>query len=108
MFNNTVIATGCWLDGHRGWRIIADLITDVAVPLGFRITDADREAIVLFRDWPGDDSGEHVADLADVALDWLNDNRRPDNTLWLWHDGELFLSAWCGGECSDPDCACQA
>lgn len=100
MFDATQLQPGCVLDGARGWRITADLITDIAKPLGFPVSDQDLYVIGAYNhNLPAmEEDGkraidpmEYVIDLADRAEEWLNE-QTPSGLLWHWHDGEFFLS----------------
>lgn len=87
---------GCYLDGVRGWRAVADLVTDVAVPFGYTLTDQDAEILSAYRG-EGSDGARGSADasdaahfISDEALEWLNDHTT--NGVWEWVDGDLILS----------------
>ena len=100
--NGRTVETGCYVDGHWGWRGLGHMIDQAS-----GILDAE-----LAR--PTDDADgfdpDYAAGCADEAEDALN-AVTPDGFLWHWRDGEFFLSPYCGGEGEpdddhDPTCAC--
>lgn len=104
--------TGCYLDGHHGWRNIVYLVEDIAVPLGYELSDDDAAALDAYArgDWQAhSDASDAAHDIADDAERWLNDHTS-DGYLWHWQDGEFFLSPYCGNddECDNDECACHA
>lgn len=112
--NGIEAETGCWIDGHEGWRAVG-LLCSIAADFGWKPgSELDEGALTYFGDTDREDHGElleRVIDMADEAEDWLNDHT-PDGFLWRWFDGEFFLSHWCGrGEyeppCDDETCYCQ-
>ncbi len=86
-------AVGCHIDGHTGWRGIAD-VCDIATDLGWkpegkRAHRTMRWALRQFRN--GTSTNDMAYWFSDEAEQWLNDNTA-DGFVWHWCDGEFFLS----------------
>ena len=108
--NPTLPKTGCYVDGHWGWRGTAHMIEQFDG--WFYTLDADDERLLAEYERGEGDGLELVADMADVAAQLIN-VALPDNLLAHWHDGEFFVSPYCGGEwgneeCENEECACHS
>jgi hypothetical protein len=103
---------GCYLEGARGWRNsghLVELAANLSKQLGdggFVLSADDRRivnaflngALVQLKTVDGHiDVFDHVVDLADTALDYLNSlavaaaERGGPECSWQWVDGELFF-----------------
>jgi hypothetical protein len=81
----TAADSGCWIDGHWGWRGSARLI-ELAKEFGWS-------------DWTSDlrEDDEFIHEVADIAEQWMNNSVAPDGHSFGWFDGEWFLwpySTW--------------
>lgn len=107
--NGKSTETGCYVDGHWGWRGTAQAIR-VARELGFTMSQEDHDLVAQWvnDDTMADDDGtatEAIWAIADESEDWLNDHTE-EGFVWHWHDGEFFLSPMCEhGDCDDETCA---
>ena len=110
---------GCVIDGHTGWRGIAE-VCEIATDLGWkpegkRAHRTMRWALRQFRNWASmcvcasTSTNDMAYWYADEAERWLNDNTA-DGFVWHWSDGEFFLSPYCGDDdgCDDETCACHS
>ena len=89
--------------GNGGWRIIGHMI-ELAVRTGYPWVPSDNLAVHAYFDGKEkflDKFGiEHdvnewilgVGNLADSALEWMNDNSAPEGTIFHWHEGSFYLS----------------
>jgi hypothetical protein len=98
---------GCLLskedDGNSRGRIIGHMI-ELAVRAGYPWVPSDNLAVHAFFNGEKkflDKFGiEHdvqewvlgFGNLADSALEWINDNSAPEGTIFHWHDGNFYLS----------------
>lgn len=97
------VDTGCWIDGHWGWRGSLRVI-EIAEGFGFdqKITADDRKAIEAFENndevfFPENSAGADPAEwvighggLADDAEAFLN-RLTPEGWSFGWFEGEFFL-----------------
>lgn len=96
-------ASGCWLEGSRGWRASAALVR-IAHDYGMTLTEDDLAILDAYEDGTTDSltlsTGETVdpaecvigqGEMADQAEEWLNDHVAPAGYMFGWHDGEFFL-----------------
>jgi len=121
---------GCYIDGWWGQYATARLV-QMAVEHGWVDSAEDEKskderayiAAIAERDMAsimgssvtphiGVDDFQTLADAADACEQWLNEARTTQDVIFHWHDGELFLSPWCGGvdgvdDCDNDDCACH-
>ena len=111
---------GCWSEGSRGVYGPAHVI-ELAIAHGWPGTDrfggsAAQDARYMNDYEAGqavqEQCSEHVLSQGgwlDEAEEWLNANVAPDGYSFGWHDGEFFLSPYCGTEdgCDDDACWCQ-
>lgn len=101
LVNGNATATGCYIDGHWGWRGTARTL-EIAEDLGYPRSEGDRAMLA------DEDSESYMDDavfLADKAEAWLNDHTA-EGFVWYWHDGEFFLAPMCeDGDCDDETCA---
>lgn len=93
---------GCYVAGQSG-QYASDEAIMLAVDHGFPwpadVSQADRDTIARRSNWDSDaEPYEHVHELADEAIEWLNDNRCAKDMVFDWCDGELFLLHWPGYE----------
>lgn len=109
LVNGQTTQTGCYVDGHWGWRGTARAIS-TAHELGYVMTQDDHDLVAR---WVNDetmtDDDDSLTDavlaIADESETWLNDHTA-DGFVWHWHDGEFFLSPMCeDGDCQDETCA---
>ena len=107
---------GCVIDGHTGWRGIAE-VCEIALNLGWKPKGQrePRRLRYLLKRYVTNEATERMTDAligqggyADEAEAWLNDNTE-EGFVWHWSDGEFFLSPYCGGDedCNDETCACH-
>lgn len=124
--------TGCYVDGHWGNYALSRMLTIADDILGTDFyAQADKAwhetpEIVYnpetgqYEDGPKPDPSDtwdgftfellhEIADEAETALNAHAYNAVGATVLWHWHDGEFFLSPWCGDDddCTDDDCACR-
>lgn len=92
---------GIYIDGHWGQYGPARLIL-ITVDLGWAprhdAKDGLEKAKLKLKEMgPGVDQGltaddeELILWTAELAEEWLNENRRPDHLLWQWYEGEFGL-----------------
>ena len=102
---------GCVIDGHTGWRGIAE-VCEEALDLGWKPTgqrEPRRLRYVMRRYGRNEGSLDipcRMLSYADEAEAWLNYNTE-EGFVWHRSDGEFFLSPYCGGDdanCEDPTC----
>ncbi len=98
-------ASGCWLEGSRGWHASATLVR-IAHDYGMTLTADDVAILDSYEsglvEKVGLSTGETVdptecvtgqGDLADQAEEWLNDHVAPEGYSFGWNDGEFFLQS---------------
>lgn len=101
----TAADAGCWIDGHLGHYISAEVIR-VAVLHGWNDLDALRAAEKYFQynrsvnhiepTWTPEEEGanaEFVYEVADEAVRWMNENVAPEGYSFGFFEGEFFLWA---------------
>ena len=102
--NGVECETGCYVDGHWGWRGIGHMIDQARVML----PGVELERPVDDADGFDPDYAVECSDTAEEALNAVT----PEGFMWHWHDGEFFLSPFCGdpedgSTCADETCACH-
>ncbi len=110
---------GCYAEGHRGWTALPHIIQTFAHETETEAHEAAHHYIM------GDNTDEdhldiieYIAELSDEIEVAINE-ALPHNRVAFWHDGEFFISAWCGQDhfdrrariaddgCNDEECACR-
>ena len=98
---------GCLLskedEGNKGGHIIGHMI-ELAIRAGYPWVPSDNLAMSAFfknqEKFLDRFSVEHnvqewvlgFGNLADSALEWINDNSAPEGTIFHWHNGDFYLS----------------
>lgn len=101
------VENGCYVDGHWG-RFGIGHMADQMAGMGVPVSDEELTLAHSAED-EDDECFEQRYDLAQELEDRLN-SMLPDGQLAHWHDGEFFVSPWCGGEegeCGNDECACN-
>jgi len=68
-----------------------DLDKDIiafAEEYGFQLTPADRDELL---DTESEDYYQILTEIADSAVEWLNDHNQDETVYWLVEDNSLFL-----------------
>jgi hypothetical protein len=84
---------GCMFDSHKGHYIIVEIIR-FAEGEGRKLNDRMTNLIDRYESESHDPTYpfERVIEESDKAIEWLNDNRRPDAAYaWGWNDGDFGL-----------------
>lgn len=99
---------GCYVDGH--WGIYAPCrMVEAFSGVVYELSTEEHLLIVACSSPVDDDADlDALISLADEAEQLVN-RALPDNRVAHWHDGEFFISPYCGGEeeCEDETCACH-
>lgn len=93
-------AAGCWIDGHIGHYLSAEIILTAAA-YGWKDERAINAAMKYWGGLDGDENlAEYVYDAADDAIEWLNANVAPEGYAFDYEDGEFYMMPleWFGGE----------
>lgn len=102
---------GCYVDGHWGQYAMAHMVTQFSGTV-YQLSSAEeilvRRCSADYQLEPDEDLHEQLVALADEAENAIN-GALADGRVAHWHDGEFFLSPYCGGEeeCADETCACH-
>jgi hypothetical protein len=80
---------GCIIEGHNGWRVTGILI-DIAADQGFKPSDEWLAIRDQFFEGDIDDEFETIAEEADRAENWMNENLAIDDHVFTWFDGEFY------------------
>ncbi|HEX5522805.1 MAG TPA: hypothetical protein VFX53_05125 [Pedococcus sp.] len=96
---------GCWLEGSRGWTASGELV-NIAARHGMPLSLDDRAVVdaylaradaITLSDGSTRDASDITGlvidqgELADTALDYLNEHVAPEGYAFGWRDGEFFL-----------------
>ena len=76
---------GCWIDGHWG-QFGSSRAVQIAHEFGW-----EKYPVVH----PDE---EFIHEIADEAIDWLNDTVAPKGYAFGWWEGELFLQSYADWE----------
>lgn len=99
----TAEMAGCWLAGSSN-RTVDELNFDtimIAKDRGFTVSNKDNDILDIFEDQPADpfsgtkwaddvDISQGLSEIADDAVEWLNENVSPDGYHFEFDDG-LYL-----------------
>lgn len=100
---------GCYVSGGWGWHGIYHMAEQFS---GFVSPSEWRLLTAYDRGWTVGGLPEVASEIADKVEERISE-ALPEGLIAMWHDGEFFISEYCGGDwgdnddCDNEECACH-